>query len=74
MLAGRNAFSTAFKDAGPKILEPIYDVKIFEFIRFQLASGMLGLKPFRLDAEHLLGIFLGVGIVDYFSISTVYTY
>ena len=26
MLAGRNAFSTAFKNAGPKILEPIYDV------------------------------------------------
>ena len=29
MLAGRNAFSTAFKDAGPKILEPIYDVEVF---------------------------------------------
>ena len=28
MLAGRNAFSAAFKDAGPKILEPIYDVEI----------------------------------------------
>lgn len=28
MLAGRNAFSTAFKDAGPKILEPIYDVEV----------------------------------------------
>lgn len=27
-LAGRNAFSTAFKNAGPKILEPIYDVEI----------------------------------------------
>ena len=26
MLAGRNAFSEAFKNAGPKILEPIYDV------------------------------------------------
>lgn len=29
MLAGRNAFSEAFKNAGPKILEPIYDVSVF---------------------------------------------
>lgn len=29
MLAGRNAFSAAFKNAGPKILEPIYDVEVF---------------------------------------------
>ncbi|MFA7065565.1 MAG: elongation factor G [Dysgonamonadaceae bacterium] len=28
MLAGRNAFSAAFKNAGPKILEPIYDVEV----------------------------------------------
>jgi len=28
-LAGRNAFSTAFKNAGPKIMEPIYDVDVY---------------------------------------------
>ncbi|MBN2616664.1 MAG: elongation factor G [Bacteroidales bacterium] len=27
-LAGRNAFSMAFKSAGPKIMEPVYDVEI----------------------------------------------
>ncbi len=27
-LAGRNAFRMAFKDAGPKILEPVYDVEV----------------------------------------------
>ena len=27
-LAGRNAFSEAFKNAGPKILEPVYDVEV----------------------------------------------
>ena len=29
MLAGRNAFAAAFKDAGPKILEPIYDLEVY---------------------------------------------
>ena len=29
MIAGRNAFSEAFRNAGPKILEPIYDVEVF---------------------------------------------
>lgn len=28
-LAGRNAFSTAFRNAGPKILEPIYDLDVW---------------------------------------------
>jgi len=28
-LAGRTAFSMAFKEAGPKILEPVYDVEVF---------------------------------------------
>ena len=29
MLAGRHAFSQAFKDAGPKIMEPVYEVEVF---------------------------------------------
>ena len=29
MLAGRHAFSDAFREAGPKLLEPIYDVEVF---------------------------------------------
>jgi len=29
MLARRNAFNEAFRNAGPKILEPIYDVQVF---------------------------------------------
>ena len=29
MLAGRHAFSDAFRQAGPKLLEPIYDVEVF---------------------------------------------
>ena len=29
MLAGRQAFAEAFKNAGPKILEPIYDLEVF---------------------------------------------
>lgn len=29
MLAARNAFSMAFKAAGPKILEPIYDLEVY---------------------------------------------
>jgi len=28
MLAGRHAFSQAFKDAGPKIMEPVYEVEV----------------------------------------------
>ncbi len=29
MLAGRNAFAAAFKEAGPKVLEPIYDLEVY---------------------------------------------
>lgn len=27
-LAGRNAFAQAFREANPKVLEPIYDVEV----------------------------------------------
>lgn len=36
MLAARNAFADAFKNAGPKILEPIYDLEVF------VPSDMMG--------------------------------
>lgn len=29
MLAARNAFAAAFKEAGPKVLEPIYDLEVY---------------------------------------------
>jgi len=29
MLAARNAFSAAFREAGPKVLEPIYDLEVY---------------------------------------------
>ena len=29
MLAARNAFAAAFKEAGPKILEPVYDLEVY---------------------------------------------
>lgn len=40
MLAGRNAFSEAFKNAGPKILEPIYDVEVF--VPFDKMGDVMG--------------------------------
>ena len=41
-LAGRNAFSQAFKEAGPKLLEPVYDVEV------HVPSG----PPGRRDERH----------------------
>ena len=35
-LAGRNAFAEAFRNANPKVLEPIYDVEVF------VPSDMMG--------------------------------
>ena len=50
IIAGRNAFKEAFRNAGPKILEPIYDVEVMTPAEYQGAvmsdlqnrRGMLG--------------------------------
>ena len=50
IIAGRNAFKEAFRNAGPKILEPIYDVEVMTPSEYQGAvmsdlqnrRGMLG--------------------------------
>ena len=51
-LAGRNAFSEAFKNAGPKILEPIYDVEVLDVMsdlqgRRAIIMGMSSEKGFE---------------------------
>ena len=46
MLAGRQAFSQAFKEAGPKILEPIYDVEVFT-PSDKMGDGMSDLQGHR---------------------------
>ena len=35
IIAGRNAFKEAFRNAGPKILEPIYDVEVMTPAEYQ---------------------------------------
>lgn len=53
MLAGRNAFSAAFKEAGPKILEPIYDVEVF------VPSDYMG--DVMSDLQGRRGLIIGMG-------------
>ncbi|MDY6250315.1 MAG: elongation factor G [Bacteroidaceae bacterium] len=53
MLAGRNAFSMAFKEAGPKILEPIYDVEVF------VPSDYMG--DVMSDLQGRRGLIVGMG-------------
>lgn len=53
MLAGRHAFSEAFKNAGPKILEPIYDVEVF------VPSDKLG--DVMSDMQGRRGMIMGMG-------------
>jgi elongation factor G len=52
-LAGRNAFSMAFKDAGPKIMEPIYDVEII------IPEDMMG--AVMTDLQGRRGMIMGMG-------------
>jgi len=52
-LAGRNAFSTAFKNAGPKIMEPINDVEI------RVPEDYMG--AVMTDLQGRRGIIMGMG-------------
>jgi len=52
-LAGRNAFSMAFKDAGPKIMEPVYDVEII------VPEDMMG--AVMTDLQGRRGMIMGMG-------------
>ncbi len=54
-LAGRNAFSTAFKNAGPKIMEPINDVEI------SVPEDMMG--AVMTDLQGRRGIIMGMDAV-----------
>jgi len=53
MLAARNAFSQAFREAGPKILEPIYDVEVF------VPSDKMG--DVMSDLQNHRGMIVGMG-------------
>ena len=52
MIAGRNAFSQAFKEAGPKILEPIYDVEVY------VPADLIG--DIMSDIQGRRGIIMGI--------------
>ncbi len=52
-LAGRNAFSMAFKDAGPKIMQPVYDVEII------VPEDMMG--AVMTDLQSRRGMIMGMG-------------
>ena len=53
MLAGRNAFSEAFRNAGPKVLEPIYDVEVL------VPSDFMG--DVMSDIQGRRGMIMGMG-------------
>lgn len=61
-LAGRNAFKTAFKNAGPKILEPIYNVEI------HVPSDRMG--DVISDLQGRRGMVLGMGSERGFEVIT----
>ena len=52
MLAGRQAFSEAFRNAGPKVLEPIYEMKV------QIPAEFLG--DVMSDLQNRRGLILGM--------------
>lgn len=60
IIAGRNAFSMAFRDAGPKILEPIYDVDI------TTPQDYMG--PCMSDITGRRGVFLGQDMEGSFAV------
>lgn len=59
-LAGRNAFKTAFKNAGPKIMEPIYDVEVL------VPSDRMG--DVMSDLQNRRAIIAGMGSVKGFEV------
>ncbi|MGD9978426.1 MAG: elongation factor G, partial [Bacteroidales bacterium] len=59
-LAGRNAFKTAFKEAGPKIMEPIYDVEVL------VPSDRMG--DVMSDLQNRRSIIMGMGSVKGFEV------
>lgn len=59
-LAGRNAFKTAFKNAGPKIMEPVYDVEVL------VPSDRMG--DVMSDLQNRRAIIMGMGSVKGFEV------
>lgn len=52
-LAGRNAFSEAFRNANPKVLEPVYDVEVFvpEDVMGDVMSDLQGRRAIIMGME-----------------------
>lgn len=59
-LAGRNAFRNAFKEAGPKIMEPIYDVEVL------VPADRMG--DVMSDLQNRRAIIMGMGSVKGFEV------
>lgn len=59
-LAGRNAFRAAFKEAGPKIMEPIYDVEVL------VPSDRMG--DVMSDLQNRRAIIMGMGSTKGFEV------
>lgn len=59
-IAGRNAFKNAFKEAGPKIMEPIYDVEVL------VPADRMG--DVMSDLQNRRAIIMGMGSVKGFEV------